>query len=103
MTARPIRGDVFVACEWEVEPEKATLRQALEWWKRAQQIMLHMVETYGSLTAAESRYVNERWAALCRAVAEREGVPAGALSYFLGELAGAEMRALEVAKNATLE
>lgn len=77
-----------------------TLRQAIEWWKRAQGIMLHMVEEFGTLTAAESRYVNQRWAALCKAVAEREGVPAGALSYFMGELAGAELRALQSAREA---
>jgi hypothetical protein len=46
----------------------------------------------------ESKYLNERWAHLVSLIAEREGVPTGSLSYYLGELAQAEMSLAETAE-----
>lgn len=101
---QPIRGDVYVACEWgEVEPEDMTFRQAIEWYKRASRILRGLAESLGPLSHMETSYINQRWVALCGDLAKREGLPVGALSYFLHELAAAEMRALELAEQATLE
>ena len=82
----PIRALVHAITEFPKEPGRFTLRDCLQWWKRA-------VETLEgtTLSSLETKELNERWAFLCNAVAEREGVPTGSISYFLGELAQAEM------------
>ncbi len=85
MTA-PIRALVHAITELPKEPGEMTLRDCLQWWKRA-------VETLegAALSSMETKELDQTWAFLCNAVAEREGVPTGSISYFLGELAQAEM------------
>ncbi len=85
MTA-PIRATIHALTVFSKEPGEMTLRDCLQWWKRA-------VETLEgtTLSSMEEKELNERWAFLCNAVAGREGVPTGSISYFLGELAQAEM------------
>lgn len=95
---RPIREDIHIAVAYD-EPEKFTIREAIEWWKRC----VRASENLGQATSMEIRYMNERWVGLVAAIAEREGVPTGSLSYFMGELATAEMRALHLAKEAAEE
>ncbi len=86
----PIRTSIFVLTELEDEPEDMTLRQALEWFKRAARAQV------GQLSAMEFKELNSTWAHLCKGIAKREGVPDGSLSYFLGELAQTELRLTEV-------
>lgn len=82
----PIRSEVYVLTEFPKDEADMTLRDCLQWFKRA------VIELDGiSLNALENDYLNERWAFLVNAVAEKQGVPTGALSYFLGELAQAEI------------
>jgi hypothetical protein len=83
----PIRALVHTITEFPKDPEVMTLRDCLEWWKRA---VATLEGT--SLSSMETKELNERWAFLCNAVAGREGVPTGSVSYFLGELAQAEMQ-----------
>lgn len=90
MTA-PIRPDVFTLTDFGL-PEKMTLREATEWYKRLLRADL------GVPTAWESKFMNERWAVLVQAIAAREGVPAGALSYWLSELAMTEARLITTAE-----
>lgn len=85
MTA-PIRESVHVLTEFPKEAEEMTLRDCLQWWKRAVNTLEGM-----TLSAMEHRELNQRWAFLCEAVAKREDIPSGSLSYFLGELATAEL------------
>lgn len=89
MTA-PIRPEIFSLVDFQ-EPEKMTLRQATEWYKALVRAEL------GVLTALERQYMNERWAVLVTAIAKREGVPAGHISYWLSELVQVENRLLETA------
>lgn len=83
--AQPIRPRVYALTEFEKEPEQMTLRDCLEWYKG----VIRGVE--GIIRGLESKYLNERWAFLVDAVAKREGVPTGSLSYYLAELAQAEL------------
>ena len=86
---QPIRTDIFSAGDFK-DPEKFTLRQAIEWFKRGVRPFQGT-----TLTKMEHDYLNSRWAVLCDAIATREGIPTGFLSYFLGELAQTEMRLAE--------
>lgn len=92
---QPIRGDIHVAVDFE-DAEKFTLREAIEWWKS----VVQAGRSLGTVNTMETKYMNERWAHLVGVIATREGVPAGALSYFLGELATAETTAIELAQGA---
>ena len=85
MTA-PIRQSIFVLAELPEEPEKMTIREAMEWFKRAAQAPV------GELSAMEVKELNAVWGHLSNKIAEREGIPSGSLSYFMGELAQTEMR-----------
>lgn len=79
---------VHVATAYDLgEPEEYTLRECLEWWKRCVALLEGV-----TLSRLETKELNARWVHLCNAVAEREGVPTGSLSYFLGELAQAELQ-----------
>ena len=82
----PIRAVVHVLTTFTKPAEDFTLRECLQWWKKSVEVLEGM-----TLSSMESKELNSRWAFLCNAVAEREGVPTGSLSYFLGELAQAEM------------
>ncbi len=86
MTA-PIRATIHALTEFPKEPGQMTLRDCLQWWKRAVSALEGV-----TLSSMEEKELNTRWAFLCSAVAEREGVPTGSLSYFLGELAQAEQQ-----------
>ena len=86
----PIRPEVHTLVDFE-SPETMTLRQAPEWYKRLVRAEL------GVPTAMERQYMNERWAILVTAIAKREGVPAGHISYWLSELVEVENRLLTTA------
>lgn len=91
---QPIRQDVHVAIEYDVDPEEATLRDVIEWYKK----VVRIAEALGTATALEIKHIDQAWVAYCSAVAEREGIPTGALMAFTQELARAEARALELAE-----
>ena len=91
MTA-PIRSMIHALTEFPKEPAEMTLREALEWHKRAVRTLTGEV-----LRPLEHKELNERWVHLIGVLAEREGVPTGSLSYFLGELAQAEMNLADIA------
>jgi hypothetical protein len=65
----------------------------MEWWKRC---IRHLRGEL--LNQLENKYLNERWAYLVDAVAKREQVPTGSLSYYLAELAMAEISLAEEAE-----
>lgn len=89
----PIRSTIHSLTEFPKEAAEMTLREALEWWKKC---IKHLRgETLNQL---ENKYLNERWAFLVNAVAEREGVPTGSLSYYLAELGEAEIRLADEAE-----
>jgi hypothetical protein len=96
---QPIRADIHTAVEYPEKPVNMTLREAIEWWKEC----VRAGQAIGSVNVMEEKYLNERWAGLVEELAHREKVPVGALSYFLGELAQAEMRAIEVAQEALFD
>jgi len=85
----PIRQSVFVLAELPEEPEQMTIREAIEWFKRAAGANI------GELSGMEYKELNAVWGHLCNRMAEREGIPSGSLSYFMGELAQTEMRLAE--------
>ena len=85
MTA-PIRATIHALTQFDKEPGEMTLRDCLQWWKRTVVVLEGQ-----TLSGMETKELNGRWAFLCNAVAEREGVPTGSISYFLGELAQAEL------------
>ena len=87
----PIRTDYHVAVEFPKEPKTMTLREAVEWYKQ----VFHSLHPLGAPNALEMKLVNERWVELVKGVAEREGVPLGMLSYFLGELGNTEIQLAE--------
>jgi len=82
---------VYAATEFAKEANEMTMRDALEWYKSVIRVLRGMTRDL------EAKYLNERWVALCDAIGKREGVPTGALSYFLGELAQAEAALPQVA------
>ena len=85
MTA-PIRTEVYVLTEFPKDEGDMTMRDALQWFKKT------VTELDGlALNQLETNYLNERWVFLVNSIAEQQGVPTGALSYFLGELAQAEI------------
>lgn len=97
---QPIRGAVHTVVDFgDKEPEEYTMREAIEWWKKCARVG----EIIGVPTQLEHKLLNERWAYLCKKLGEREGVPQGALSYFLGELAQSEIAALRLAEAANAE
>lgn len=51
----------------------------------------------GGLSAQEEKQINTSWMHLVNQVAEREGLPAGFLSYMLSTLAQSEMQLAETA------
>ncbi len=85
----PIRASIFVLTELPDEPEDMTIRQAIEWFKRA------VRGATGELSALERKELDATWAHLAEAIAKREDIPSGSLSYFMGELAQTEMRLAE--------
>lgn len=93
---QPVRTPIALAVEYgEVPPDLWTLRQALEFFKRG----LACGEKYAPLNPLEAKLMDQSWAALCHHIAEREDIPAGPLSYFLGELALAEKNLAEVGED----
>jgi hypothetical protein len=92
MTA-PIRPEVHALTAFPKEAKTMTLREALEWHKRAVRSLSGV-----DVRPMETKELNSRWAYLCNEIAEREGVPTGSLSYYLGELAQAEVNLKETAE-----
>ncbi len=92
MTA-PIRPTIHALTVFPKEEKEMTLRDALEWHKGVVKVL--QGET---LRPLEHKELNQRWAYLCGVIAEREGGPTGSLSYYLGELAQAEMNLAETAE-----
>lgn len=72
-------------------PEKITLRGLIEWYKEQIRVQPH------DLTTEESAYIDTNWGHAVKALAEAHALPAGSLSYFLGELAVREHAMPEVA------
>lgn len=89
----PIRPAVHTLVDWEGEPATWTLRQAIDWFKK----VVRGFEPLGDITQMEKNYVDKRWAVLCTELAKAQGVPAGMLSYFLGETAQAEIKLKDTA------
>lgn len=73
-----IRADV---ADRAVLPESLTVRSLTEWYKN---------NIDSSLDAEHRQYVDSVWVAGVTALAEREQVPAGWLSYVISELAISE-------------
>lgn len=88
----PIRQTVLVATGYDTEKDY-TLREAIEWYKDA----MGGLESLGPLTPMEVSHMNKGWIGLISRIASREGVPAGSLSFFLSELAVAEINLRETA------
>jgi len=86
----PIRGTIHALTEFPKEPEEMLLRDCLEWWKKCIRVLQGEM-----LNGLVQKHLNERWSFLVNAVAKREGVPTGSLSYYLAELASAEIRPAE--------
>lgn len=78
---------IYVAVEFPDNVEDLTLRQAIDWWKRVSVAGTSL----GTPTAMEVRHMNEQWTLLLETLAKKQGVPLGALSYFLSEIAVAEV------------
>lgn len=97
---QPVRGNIHVAAGLPENYESLTLRDAAEWWKNAQRLMQQTQEEFGPITKQEMKTVNQSWIELCSAIAKREGVPTGMISYFVGDLAQSEMRAAKLAEDA---
>lgn len=87
----PIRPEIHSLVDF-TDPEKMTLRDAVEWYKQLLRTDL------GVPTALEVKYMDERWATLCLAISEREKVPAGWISWLLSELAQSEFNLLRTAQ-----
>ena len=87
----PVRASIFVLAELPKEAEDMTIREAIEWFKRA------VRGVPGTLSSLEHKELNGVWAHLSNTIAKREGIPSGALSYFMGELAQTEIRLAETA------
>ena len=79
----PIRPGIFELTRFEHSPETMTLRQGVEWFKK----VTRGSEQYGVLTPLEEKHVNGQFGVLATGMAETQKVPAGMLSYFIGELA----------------
>lgn len=92
----PIRGDIHVAVEYDTDPEKATLRDLIEWYKK----VVRVADMLGTTRPMEIKYIDQAWIHYCSEVAKTQAVPTGALMVFTQELARAEMRALELAEEA---
>ncbi len=86
----PIRASIFVLTELPEEPEDMTIRQAIEWFKRAVQGVT------GDLSGMERKELDGTWVHLAEKIARREGIPTGSLSYFMGELAQTELRLADI-------
>jgi len=89
----PIRPGIFEVTRFEVEPEEMKLRDAVDWFKK----VTRGSETYGVLTPLEQNHINGQYGVMCKGVAKTQGVPAGMLSYFVGELAQTELKLMDVA------
>jgi hypothetical protein len=73
-----------------IERGNPTIRQAVEWWKD----MIRITPMSGD----EAEYIDGRWGWIVKTIADREGVPAGWLSYLISEMAYQETRLLETAQ-----
>lgn len=71
-----------------------TLRDAVEWYKT----LVRNTEPLGDLTQWEQKYVQEEWSQLIKDLAEAQGIPAGALSYWLDGLATSEITLAKTAQ-----
>lgn len=91
----PIREVYFTVTAFDRPKEEYTLRQALEWYKNTIRVIASQQLV---TTALETKYLNEQWVVLVTAIADREGVPPGSLSYYLHGIAEAEYAALAAAE-----
>lgn len=85
-----VRPEVVAATDFSKKPSEYTLREAVEWFKRCVRLNI-------APTKAETDLLDSRWSVLAQAMADRESVPAGYLSYMLSELGQMELRMGEVA------
>ncbi len=88
----PIRPKIHALTQIDKDEDSLTLRDLMEWYKKSVRAM-----SGDSLSAEEFKELNQRWVGLCDIIAKREDVPTGSLSYFLGELANAEIKLVETA------
>ncbi len=88
----PIRPKIHALTQIDKDEDSLTLRDLMEWYKKSVRAM-----SGDSLSQEEFNELNKRWVGLCEVVAKREDVPTGSLSYFLGELANAEIKLVETA------
>ena len=90
----PIRTVFYTVTDLPDDCGTWTLRQAAEWYKG----VIRAGDQTGMLTELENKYVNERWAHLMNEISKCQKVPAGMLSYFVGELAQTEIKLHETAQ-----
>lgn len=88
----PIRQSVHVAAEYKTD-EDWTLREAIEWYKNT----VRGLSDIGPLSALEVSHLNKSWVAVCHAISEQQGIPAGSISFFLHEIAMAEISLVDMA------
>lgn len=91
----PIRPGIFELTRFDVEPEDMMLRQAVDWFKK----VTRGSAQYGVLTPLEEKHVNGQYGVLATRMAATQQVPAGMLSYFVGELAQTELTLMDVAED----
>lgn len=94
----PIRPGIFELTRFDPEPEEMTIRQAVDWFKK----VARGGEKFGVLTQLEQNHINGQYGVLCKELAKAQEVPAGMLSYFVGELAQTEMQLFDVAQEEAL-
>ena len=89
----PIRQSVHLAAEYQTEKDW-TLREAIEWYKNT----VKGLDDIGPLSALEVAHLNKSWIAICQAIGEQQTVNPGSISFFLHEIAMAEVNLMETAQ-----
>ena len=89
-----MRADLLVVTEFTKDTATYTLRDAIEWHK----LVVRNRENLGILSAKDIEYIQSQWLVLTQSIAAREGVPQGAISMVVDELATSEIKLLETAK-----
>ena len=88
----PIRESVHLVAAYKTD-EAWQLREAIEWYKNT----VRGLSDLGMLTPLEVSHLEKSWVSITQAIGEQEGVNPGSISYFLAEIAMAEIRLLDVA------
>ena len=88
----PIRASVNVAAEYDPDREWV-LRDAVDWYKNT----VRGLDDIGPLTAMELSHINKSWVAISQAIGKQQGINPGSISFFLHEIAMAEIQLLDTA------